>query len=73
MSIFIEPPSIAELERRLITRNTDDAETIKTRVEKSEEELTYAVEFDEIVINSDLDEAKRKIESLIKNFIGNKG
>lgn len=70
LSIFIEPPSIAELERRLNSRGTDDAETIKTRVEKAEEELTYAIEFDQIVINSDLDEAKRELESLIKGFIG---
>lgn len=69
LSIFIEPPSIAELERRLISRNTDDAETIKTRVEKAEEELTYAIEFDEIVINSDLDEAKREISAMIENFL----
>ncbi len=70
LSIFIEPPSIEELERRLISRNTDDAETIKTRVEKAEEEMSYAKEFDKIVINSDLNEAKKEIESLIKNFIG---
>ncbi|REC41684.1 guanylate kinase [Chryseobacterium sp. 5_R23647] len=69
LSIFIEPPSIAELERRLNSRGTDDAETIKTRVEKAEEELTYAIEFDKIVINSDLSEAKIEIESLIKSFI----
>lgn len=69
MSIFIEPPSIAELERRLISRNTDDAETIKVRVEKAEEELSYAAEFDKIVVNADLDKAKLEIESLIKNFV----
>lgn len=70
LSIFIEPPSVAELERRLVSRNTDDAETIKTRVEKAEEELTYAKQFDVIVINDDLNKAKEKIESLIKGFIG---
>lgn len=69
LSIFIEPPSIEELERRLISRNTDDAETIKTRIEKAEEEISYAGEFDKIVINNDLDDAKKEIESLIKNFI----
>lgn len=69
LSIFIEPPSIEELERRLISRNTDDAETIKTRVEKAEEEISYAGEFDKIVINNNLDDAKKEIESLIKNFI----
>ncbi len=70
LSIFIEPPSIEELERRLISRNTDDAETIKTRLEKAEEEMSYAKEFDRIVINNDLNIAKEEIESLIKNFIG---
>jgi guanylate kinase len=55
----------------LISRNTDDAETIKTRVAKAEEEMTFAKEFDRIVINTDLDVAKKEIESLIKNFIGN--
>lgn len=70
LSIFIEPPSIEELERRLTSRGTDDADTIKTRIEKAEEELTYAGEFDTIVINSDLDIAKKETESLIKKFIG---
>lgn len=69
MSVFIEPPSVEELERRLILRNTDDAETIRTRVEKAEEEISYAKEFDRIVINTHLDEAKQEIESLIKKFI----
>lgn len=70
LSIFIEPPSIEELERRLIFRATDDAETIKIRVSKAEEELSHAGEFDRIVINSDLNEAKKEIESLIQHFIG---
>lgn len=69
LSIFIEPPSIEELERRLINRNTDDAETIKTRVAKAEEEMSYAENFDIIVINKDLNEAKNEIKNLIENFI----
>ncbi|WP_307455910.1 guanylate kinase [Chryseobacterium sp. SORGH_AS_0447] len=71
LSIFIEPPSIEELERRLISRGTDDAETIIVRVAKAEEEMSYAGEFDKIVINSDLNEAKKEIESLIQHFIEN--
>lgn len=71
LSIFIEPPSIEELERRLTSRGTDDAETIKIRVAKAEEEMSYAGEFDKIVINADLDEAKKEIESLIQHFIRN--
>ena len=70
LSIFIEPPSVEELERRLISRGTDDTETIKIRVAKAEEEMSYAREFDQIVINSDLNKAKKEIESLIQHFIG---
>lgn len=71
LSIFIEPPSIEELERRLVSRGTDDAETIRIRVAKAEEEMSYAGEFDKIVVNSDLNEAKKEIERLIQYFIGN--
>lgn len=69
LSIFIEPPSIEELERRLISRNTDDAETIKTRVAKAGEEMLHAKDFDIIVINENLDQAKKEIKTLIENFI----
>lgn len=69
LSIFIMPPSIEELERRLIARNTDDAETIKTRVEKAEYEMTFQKEFDKIVVNTDLEKAKEEIRIIIENFI----
>lgn len=69
LSIFIMPPSIEELERRLISRATDDAPTINTRVAKAEEEMTFQNQFDEIVVNSDLNKAKIETESLISNFL----
>lgn len=69
LSIFILPPSIEELEHRLIHRKTDDLQTIKTRVEKATEEMTYQNKFDKIVINSDLSDAKKEVEVLISNFI----
>lgn len=68
-SIFIMPPSIEELERRLVSRATDDAETIRTRVEKASEEMTYKDQFDEIVVNSDLDEAKTSVQQILNNFL----
>ena len=71
LSIYIMPPSIEELERRLIARNTDDAETIKTRVEKASHEMTFHHHFDKVVINTDLEKAKSETENLIKNFIFN--
>lgn len=71
LSIFIAPPSIEELERRLITRATDDLETIKTRVAKAKHEMSYAEDFDVIVVNDDLEVSKKEIERLIEKFIEN--
>ena len=69
LSIFIMPPSIAELELRLIARGTDDLETIKTRVAKAAEEIVFKNEFDEIIVNHILDEAKENVENVISNFL----
>lgn len=69
LSIFIMPPSIQELERRLIARATDDAETIQTRVEKAEQEMTFQNEFDKILVNTDLETAKAEIEKLVSEFL----
>ncbi len=69
LSIFIMPPSVAELERRLVSRATDDAETIRTRVAKAGEEIVFQSEFDEIVVNDNLEQAKLEIKKLIKNFL----
>lgn len=69
LSIFIMPPSVAELELRLISRGTDDLETIKTRVHKAADEMAFKKEFDVILINSDLEVAKKNVEDLLKKFL----
>lgn len=69
LAVFIAPPSIEELERRLVSRATDDAETIKTRVAKAKQEMTYADDFDETLINDNLDVSKKEIERLLTRFI----
>ena len=69
LSIFIKPPSIEELERRLILRNTDDPEIIKTRVAKADHELTFQDSFDEVVTNDNLEASKKDIEHLITGFL----
>lgn len=69
LSIFIMPPSIEELERRLLDRGTDDLQTIKTRVAKAEEEISYREEFDVTVMNEDLQTAKNEINKLIEDFL----
>lgn len=69
LSIFIMPPSVAELELRLIARGTDDLETIKTRVHKATHELSFKDGFDEIIINNDLDTAKKTVEKTLEKFL----
>ena len=69
LSIFIKPPSIEELERRLMSRNTDEIEAIKTRLAKAAEELTYQNQFDVVLVNDDLEKAKEEIIFIIDNFI----
>lgn len=69
LSVFIMPPSVEELERRLVARATDSAETIKMRVAKATEELSYKDDFDVVIINDDLEVAKNEIERLLTAFI----
>ncbi len=69
LSIFIMPPSVNELERRLLTRGTDDPEKIKMRVAKAEQEMKLAGEFDNIVVNDNLEQAETEVYGLVSSFI----
>ena len=68
-SMFIMPPSVEELRRRLVARGTDAPEVIDRRVAKAEFELTKAPEFDHIVVNDSLDEAIAETTRIIDEFI----
>lgn len=69
LALFIAPPSVDELEKRLIGRATDDLQTIQMRVKKAQEELMYQDQFDTAVVNDDLEIAKMEAEILIKAFL----
>lgn len=69
LSIFVEPPSIEELHRRLILRGTDSLEVIKARIEKAEDEIKYAPLFDLIIRNESLEQAKNEVLSVIIDFL----
>lgn len=69
LSLFIAPPSIDELRRRLIGRATDSPEMIDKRVAKAAEELTYANQFDKIIVNDNLEHAKKQTEQVINCFL----
>ncbi|MGD0342935.1 MAG: guanylate kinase [Bacteroidales bacterium] len=69
ISIFIMPPSIGELERRLKARGTDPESKIKMRVKKAVEEMKLADNFDSIIVNNDLAEAEIRVYNLVRSFI----
>ena len=69
LSIFIQPPSIAELRRRLEGRGTDAPEVIDQRIARAEFEMTFVDKFDKTVINDDLAQAEQDALELVKDFI----
>lgn len=69
LSLFIQPPSIAELRRRLESRGTDSAEVIDQRIARAEFELGFADKYDRAVVNDNLDRAERETLEIITDFL----
>ncbi len=69
LAVFIMPPSVEELEKRLKSRNLDSPENIKKRIEKARYEITFAKNFDEIIINDNLNIAVVQIYNKVKTFL----
>lgn len=69
LSIFIMPPSVDELRRRLVSRATDAPEVIDQRIARAEFEIGFADKFDKVVVNDDLDKAKKEVLGIIKQFL----
>lgn len=69
LAVFVKTPSIEVMEKRLRSRNTDSEEKIRERITKAERELLYADDFDVILINDDLEIAKKEAEKIVKEFI----
>ena len=65
-SIFILPPSVQELENRLIKRNQDDAEVINRRVAQAKEDMTHFIDYDHVIINDDFDVALANLQSIFQ-------
>jgi guanylate kinase len=65
LSIFILPPSITELHRRLVGRGQDDAETITKRMQKSWDEISHWDGYDYVLVNDDLDATEDKLRTII--------
>ena len=69
LALFIMPPSMAELEKRLHNRGSDAKDKIKMRVDKAAEEVMLAEKFDKIIINDNLEKAKLEALNLVSDFI----
>lgn len=70
LSLFIQPPSVEELRRRLEGRKTDTPKAIEERLAKAEYEMTFAPQFDKIIVNDDLETAKQETLKIVKAFLG---
>jgi guanylate kinase len=71
LAVFVQPPSIKELENRLIERSTDPPEVIRERIAKAEHEMSYIGMFDLIIINDKLGEALQEAEDKVRKFLEN--
>jgi len=69
LSLFIEPPSVAELKKRLQSRGTETEESLAARVNKASYELSFKDHFDEIIINEELSKACAEAQKIVANFL----
>ena len=69
LALFIQPPSLEELEKRLVNRGTETPESLQKRIGKAAFELTFAKDFDKIVINDDLSRAINETIQIVNKFI----
>lgn len=70
LSLFIEPPSLEELEKRLRARGTETEESLKSRISKASYEMSFKHKFDHIIINDQLDRTCAVAERLVREFLG---
>ena len=69
LSLFIEPPSIKELEQRLKKRGTETPESLKARLDKASFELSFKDRFDHIIMNDNLERACSEAEKIVRNYL----
>jgi guanylate kinase len=69
LTLFIEPPGVDELKRRLQSRGTESEESLNARVNKAAYELSFKQAFDHIIINDDLQKAQKQAEDIVKAFL----
>lgn len=70
LSLFIDPPSVDELKRRLSSRGTESPESLAIRINKASYELTFKDQFNKVVVNDDLKRACKEAEEIVSEFLG---
>lgn len=69
LDVFVMPPSVDELHRRLVARATESEDSLMKRLSKAEKELGYAYRFNHIIVNTELERAKEEAGLLVKRFL----
>ncbi len=69
LSLFVQPPSIDDLKKRLIARGTETPESLKARIEKASYELSFKEQFDKVILNDVLETACEEAVSLVRDFL----
>ena len=70
LSIFVQPPSVKELEKRLLARESESDESLKKRLNKAVSEMSFATRFDKILVNDNLEIAKKDAAKIVSEFLG---
>jgi guanylate kinase len=70
LSIFIEPPSVDELKKRLSGRGTETSESLTTRLSKAAYEISFKNHFNKVIVNDNLERACKEAEKIVKEFLG---
>ncbi|MGB5242926.1 MAG: guanylate kinase [Lutimonas sp.] len=71
LAVFVQPPSLEVMESRLRNRKTDSEEKIKERLAKASKELAFSEKFDYVLVNDNLESAKKEAEKIVADFIKN--
>lgn len=69
LSVFVKPPSIEILKKRLLKRDTETPETIDRRLGKAAQEMSFADQFDYVLVNDELEKTKKEAVEVIRNFL----
>jgi guanylate kinase len=69
LTIFVEPPSVDELKKRLLSRGTETEESLRARVSKASYEISFKHSFDKVIVNDQLERACKEAEEIVNEFI----